>query len=64
MGKFSSKPKSGPSAEEIRKQEQERADLEAREALDKSEANRLKLRSRAFGGEDKEQITRKTLLGQ
>lgn len=62
MGKFSSQPSSGPSAEEIRAQEQERASTEAREALDKSEANRLALRSQAFG-EDEEAVSRKTILG-
>ena len=63
MGKFSSKPKAGPSAEEIRKQEEARINAENKKALAASEAKRQSLRARAVSG-DEDVVSRKTLLGQ
>lgn len=63
MGKFSSKPKSGPSAEEIRAEEEAAIKAENEKALKASEAKRQSLRARAVSGEE-DVVGRKTLLGQ
>lgn len=59
------KPKAGPSAEEIRTQEEARIKQENLTAIQESESKRSLLRSQALGGGgDDDKITRKKLLGE
>lgn len=62
MGLF--KPKAGPSADDIRAEEEARIKAENLEAIQESEKNRSLLRSQAFNSEDEDKITRKKLLGE
>lgn len=64
MGIFGSKPKSGPSAEDIRAQEEKASQERAQKALVESEAKRKALRQRQSGATAEEDISRKTLFGQ
>ena len=64
VSKFSSKPKSGPSAEQIRKEEKAAMDKENLARINEQETNRSKLRQNLLAGEDEDEIEKKKLLGQ
>ena len=63
MGIFSSKAPSGPSAAEIRAEEEEASKQRASKSLVESEQRRQALRQRQAGTVN-EEISRKTLFGQ
>jgi len=64
MGKFSPSKPSGPSASEIRAQEEARIKADNLKAAQESESKRARLRSRAFNESEEENTNRKQLLGQ
>ena len=54
----------GPSAEEIRAQEEAKIRAENRKQLVVQESRRAKLRKSLTGGEDEDQVQRKRLFGE
>lgn len=63
MGFFKSKVKAGPSAAQIRAEEQAKIKAENLQAIQQQESLRQRLRTRTLAPED-EEIERKRLLGE